>query len=216
MNELEEHLHQLVAQACKHKAGSVQRQRNLTKIIRLVAPKLWRENTPYYQDALQLTWVYFCQNICEGNTGAAYNPERGSVITWLNFYLKRRLQDFYIDTQRQQATIVSRWGGNSRSDDDSEAINPVENLAAEPDVPPLLEEVKQWVEADADGELSKLHIANHSNVTAKVLILRRLPPETSWKELAAEFNLSVSTLSSFYQRQCLPRLRKFAETEGYL
>lgn len=216
MKELEENLHQLVAQACKHKAGSIQRQRNLTKIIRLVAPKLWRENTPYYQDALQLTWVYFCQNICEGNTGASYNPERGSVITWLNFYLKRRLQDFYIDTQRQQATIVSSWGRSSRSDDDGAAINPVENLAAEPDTPPLLEEVKQWVEADADGALSKLHIANHPNVTAKVLILRRLPPETSWKELAAEFNLSVSTLSSFYQRQCLPRLRKFAETEGYL
>ncbi|NEQ27774.1 MAG: sigma-70 family RNA polymerase sigma factor, partial [Microcoleus sp. SIO2G3] len=103
----------------------------------------------------------------------------------------------------------------SRSGDE-ETLDPVENLAAEPDVPPILEEVKAWVEADASGELRRTHIEGHAAVTAQVLILRRLPPETSWKDLAAEFELSVSTLSSFYQRQCLPRLHKFGESEGYL
>jgi hypothetical protein len=216
MNELEQRLHQLVTEACKHRAGSAERQKNLTRIIRLVAPKLWRENTPYYQDALQQTWVYFCQNICEGKTGAPYNPERGSVITWLNFYLKRRLQDFYIDTQTQQAKIAPSRSGRGGFGDSDETIDPVDTLAAEADVPPLLEEVKQWVEADPEGELRRIHISNCPQVTCQLLILRRLPPETSWKELAAEFDLSVSTLSSFYQRQCLPRLRKFGEAEGYL
>ncbi len=69
MNGLEERLHQLVIEACSHRVGSAERQRNLTRIIRLINNKLWRESTPYYQDALQQTWVYFCQNICEGNTG---------------------------------------------------------------------------------------------------------------------------------------------------
>jgi hypothetical protein len=64
--------------------------------------------------------------------------------------------------------------------------------------------------------LSRIHITNHPEVTAKVLILRRLPPEDSWKSIAAEFNVSIPTLSSFYQRQCLPRLRNFGESEGYL
>jgi hypothetical protein len=72
---LEERLHQLVTEACRHRAGSAERQKNLTKIIRLIAHK------PYYQDALQQTWVYFCQNICEGNTGEPYNPYRA-----LSFY----------------------------------------------------------------------------------------------------------------------------------
>jgi hypothetical protein len=34
--------------------------------------------------------------------------------------------------------------------------------------------------------------------------------------LSEEFGLSIGTLSSFYKRQCLPRLRKFAEEQGYL
>ncbi len=214
MSELEEQLRQLVTEACSHPAGSAERQKKLTRIIRLVSNKLWKENTPYYQDALQQTWVYFCQNICEGNTGEPYEPTRSSVITWLNFYLKRRLQDFYIDEQKRQALIVSNQ--TAGLGDSNNTIDPIENLPAEPDVPLLLEEVRKWVKTDPDGELSRIHITNHPEVTAKVLILRRLPPEASWKSIAAEFNVSIPTLSSFYQRQCLPRLRNFGESEGYL
>jgi hypothetical protein len=39
---VEEQLPYLVAQACQHPAGSPQRQKNLTKIIRLAANKLWK------------------------------------------------------------------------------------------------------------------------------------------------------------------------------
>ncbi|HEY9901151.1 MAG TPA: sigma-70 family RNA polymerase sigma factor [Candidatus Sericytochromatia bacterium] len=216
MDGFEEHLRQLVTEACSHRVGSAARQKNLTKIIRLITRKLWKENTPYYQDALQQTWVYFCQNICEGNTGEPYNPSRGSVVTWLNFYLKRRLQDFYIDDQKQKAKTVSPQTGQLGLGETEPTVDLIENLAANPDVPLLMEEVSRWVESDPDGELSSLHISNRPDVTAQLLILRRLPPEESWKSLAAEFNLSVSTLSSFYQRQCLPRLRKFGESEGYL
>src|SRR5437868_221110 len=95
----EERLLHMLTEACKHPPGSPERQKNLTKIIRSVKNKLWKENTPYYQDALQQTWVYFCQNICEGNTGRPYDPNRGGIVTWLNFYLKKRLHDFYINNQ---------------------------------------------------------------------------------------------------------------------
>jgi hypothetical protein len=216
MSELEEQLRQLVTEACSHRAGSAERQKKLTRIIRLISNKLWKENTPYYQDALQQTWVYFCQNICEGNTGEPYDPTRSSVITWLNFYLKRRLQDFYIDDQKRQALIVSNQTGGQGSSDTNHTIDPIENLVAKPDVAFLLEEVRKWVDTDPEGELSRIHITNHPEVTAKVLILRRLPPEASWRSIAAEFNVSIPTLSSFYQRQCLPRLRNFGESEGYL
>jgi hypothetical protein len=132
----------------------------------------------------------------------------------LNFYLKRRLQDFYIDDQKQKAKNVSTYVGKFELGETEH--DTIENLAANPDVPLLLEDVRRWVETDPDGELSTIHITNHPKVTAQVLILRRLPPEESWKTLAAEFNLSISTLSSFYQRQCLPRLRNFGQSEGYL
>lgn len=216
MNKLEEHLCQLVAEACKHQAGSVERQRSLTRLIKLIVNKLYKQNSPYYEDALQQTWVYFCQNICEGDTAHPYDSTRSSIVTWLNAYLKRRLQDFYIDSQKQQARIFSipyqgyGWRGIK------ENIHPVDILAANPDVPPLLEEVRKWANKDPQGELSSIHVENSLEITCQTLILRRLPPETSWKTLAIEFNLPISTLSSFYQRQCIPRLRKFGESGGYL
>lgn len=206
-----ERLRNLVEETCRHPPGSVQRQRGLTQIIRSTTPKLWRDHSPYYADALQQTWVYFCQNICEAKTGAQYDPNFGSVATWLNAYLKRRLQDGFIEQQKRAAQTAQVKRSLSE-----EEFDPVDNLAAEPDAPPILEAVKVWVEADFSGELRQIHIEGHPTVTVQQLILRRLPPETSWKDLAAEFGLSVSTLSSFYQRQCLPRLRKFGESEGYL
>jgi DNA-directed RNA polymerase specialized sigma24 family protein len=215
MVRLEEQLSHLVEEACRHPAGSPERQKLLTQIIRLTAGKLWKESNPYYQDALQQTWLYFCRNICEGTTGQVYDSSLSSVITWLNVYLRRRLQDFYRIQQRQQARTVSTSVYQSASGDMSEGLDPVDMLVAPAETPPILDNVRIWAKTDSNGELRRVHIQGHPEVNCQVLILKRLPPEVSWKELAAEFNLAVPTLSSFYQRQCLPRLRKFAEMEGY-
>ncbi|MBH8564479.1 sigma-70 family RNA polymerase sigma factor [Nostoc sp. CENA67] len=216
MVEFDEQLRRLVTQACGHPPGSPQRQKLLTQIIRLTSSKLWKESTPYYQDALQQTWLYFCRNVCEGLTGQTYDPAYGSVITWLNAYLKRRLQDFYLNQYKEQATTVPIKVRQSGSGGNSKIIDPVDNLPATPQVPPILENLEIWVKADSDGELRSTHIKGHPKVNCQVLILKRLPPEVSWKELSEEFGLPIPTLSSFYQRQCLPRLRKFAESEGML
>ncbi|MEH2285339.1 MAG: sigma-70 family RNA polymerase sigma factor [Nostoc sp.] len=216
MVQFDEQLRRLVTEACGHQPGSPQRQKLLTQIIRLTASRLWRETTPYYQDALQQTWLYFCRNVCEGLTGQIYDPTYGTVITWLNAYLKRRLQDFYLNQNREQATTVPLRIRQSTSGGTSETIDPVDNLQASPQAPPILEDLEIWVKTDSDGELRDTYIKGRPDVNCQVLILKRLPPEVSWKDLSEEFGLSIPTLSSFYQRQCLPRLRKFAELEGLL
>ncbi|MCX7595047.1 MAG: sigma-70 family RNA polymerase sigma factor [Fischerella sp.] len=211
MHKLEENLRRLVDEACRHPAGSPQRQKRLTQVIRLTTSKLWRESTPYYQDALQQTWLYFCSHVCK-----TYDSTRGSVITWLNTYLRWRLQDFYRQKLDESIKTALPSISQSASGDRIETFYPEESLVAPPDVPPILENVRLWVEQDTDGELRRTYIQGHPHVNCQVLILKRLPPEISWKDLSAEYKLPVSTLSSFYQRQCLPRLRKFAEKEGYL
>ncbi|WP_026100513.1 hypothetical protein [Fortiea contorta] len=216
MVELDEQLRCLVTQACEHPPKSQERQKRLTQIIRLTTSKIWRESTPYYQDALQQTWLYFCRNICEGTTGQAYDSSYGTVITWLNAYLKRRLQDFYLQQNQEKVVTAPLKVYQSSVGESNEVLDPVDNLPANPEVPPILENVRVWVEEDADGELRGTYIKGRADVTCQMLILRRLPPEVGWKELSAELGLSIPTLSSFYQRQCLPRLRKFAEFEGYL
>ena len=213
VDELSEQLRQLVAEACSHPSNSIRRQKSMTQIVRTImrSGKLWQENASFYPDALQQTWMYFYRNLCEANTGQRYDPDRGSIITWLNGYLKRRLQDFYKEEQEQKARREF-----DRFTDLGESIDPINNLPAPPDIPNILEETRTWAETDTDEELRRIHIQGHPAVTCQVLILRRLPPETPWETLAAEFGLSISTLSNFYRRQCMPRLRNFGRTQGYL
>ena len=201
-------LSQLVTEACKHPPGSRERQIYLTKVIRLTGDRLWKERTAYYEDALQETWVYFCKNICEGNT---YNAEKASVVTWLNNYLKWRLKDGFIGEQQDKKQRAA-----PRMGDDNKLIDPIDSIPAQPDIPPLLAEIEKWVLVDAKKKLSQIYLDNHPHITAQQLILKRLPPETSWKQLAAEYGVAAGTLSSFYQRKCKPLLREYSKSQGYI
>lgn len=207
MDNLNQQLEQLVALACLYPVKSLRRRQKLNELVRLVmrSGKLWKENTPYYNDALQQTWLYFCRNLEQ------YNPERSSVITWLDNYLKWRLLDFHNKEVQDQVRTTS-----SPLLATEEITNPIENVPASPDIPLILEETYHWVQTDLNGELRSIHVKDRPDVTCQILILRRLPPETPWKTVAKEFNLPSSTAPNFYKRECLPRLRNFALKQGYL
>ncbi len=196
---LNKEISQLLAEANRYEFGTVKRQQILTQIVRRIinSGMLCKSSTPNYEDALQQTLLHLCCNICE-----AYDPSRGSIITWLNTYLKWRLYDLNYKTP-----IV--YYSSQNSDFFNQRVAP-------PDIPPILENTRIWAETDREGELSQTHIHKRPDVNCQVLILSRLPAEVSWKNLSARFGLPIPTLSSFYQRQCLPRLRKFAQQEGYL
>jgi len=211
MIALEQQLKQLVQETCQHPHGSIARQRALTSLIRLInrSQKLWKDSSTYYEDALQLTWLYFCRNLCEAITAkSAYDSDRSNVITWMNAYLKRRLQDMYIENQQQQLQHVLEEGEDRKITDQI-----VDRIIAPPQPSNLLDQVRQWVESDKTKVLQRTYIRDRADVNAQVLILRRLPPESSWQILAQEFALPVSTLSSFYQRKCIPLLKEFYEQQ---
>lgn len=213
-----DHLRQLVQDACQHPSGSLQRQKKLTQLIRELTPRLWHTSDTYYADALQQTWIYFCRNLCEATTGRAYDPNQANPVTWLNAYLKRRLQDFRIAENAQRMTTISQSSlmRNRPGNDQDGLLDPIDRLPAPPDIPPWLDQVRNWATADADGSLNATCLSHHPDVTAQRLILKRLPPETPWKALSVEYGISIGTLSSFYQRQCLTKLRAFGQTQGYL
>jgi hypothetical protein len=213
MEQLSESLLQLVKQACQHPPGSKERQKNLTKIIRLVSTQLWRENSSYYEDALQETWFYFCRNICEGLTAKPYDAERASVVTWLNNYLKWRLKEGYLKAEQQKQQRVF-----TRIHDNNPITDVVDNLPAPTNRESsfLLDEIKQWVLTDSQNKLRQIYLKDQPQITAQALILARLPPEIPWKTLAAEYGVTVGTLSSFYQRKCKPLLREYSKSQGYI
>lgn len=206
-------LKKLIQETCQHPHGSQPRQRGMTLLIRRITPKLWHTSEAYYADALQQTWIYFCRNLCEATTGKAYDPDVATPVTWLNAYLKHRLKDFQIAENRKRATTISE--SSLRGGDDN-SLDPIARLPAPPDIPSWLEQVRAWAESDPDGELKSTCVSKHPEVTVQLLILKRLPPETPWKIISADYGISVGTLSSFYQRQCLTRLRAFGKSQGYL
>lgn len=208
-------LQSLIEETCRHPPQSVERQRGLTQLYRLIVKsgKLWREYTPYYEEVWQQTWLYFCLNLCEATTAKdKYEADRSSVTTWLNFYLKQRLKDRALKAQHQKNRMVSA----SQPIDGDDTLTFLDTFEAPRDIPPILQATREWVETDPEGELQRIHIRGRKDVTCQLLLRRRLPPKTSWEELSTELNLPVSTLHSFYQRKCMPQLRKFGESEGYL
>ncbi|MBE9142831.1 sigma-70 family RNA polymerase sigma factor [Planktothrix mougeotii] len=213
LTEFEKNLQQLIAQTCQFPPKTVERQRGLTQIYRVIqkSGKLWQENTSYYADAWQKSWLFFCLNLCESVTGKCYNSELSSVITWLNNHLKWVLHNEKSKIEQQANRMIS-----NEILFENQFINILETLKAPEDVPPMLETVRKWAESDVTGELCNHHIRGRKDVTCQLLILRRLPPETNWKDLSQELGLPVSTLSSFYERNCTKYLRKFGEAEGYL
>jgi hypothetical protein len=190
---------------CNHPPGHPTRQKALNQLIRLITPKLYRDTSPDYPDALQQTWEYFLKGVC-----SKYDATQASLATWLNHYLKWRLHDLVqarADRLRKTLQPLVTADGT---------IDPIDNVPAPPDLPPILEATRDWAIADADGSLTSRHIRGYPQITAQLLILRRLPPETRWEDLAQELGVTISTLSAFYQRKCWPLLRKFGEEAGYL
>lgn len=214
LGNVDEYLSKLVGEACTHGRGSKGRQAKLKEVIRVVMKSdyLWRENKPYYEDALQQTWLYLCEN------PERYDLASGTVLNWLNKYLKWRLKDFSRANWKVEARKVAVQRARAEKMYDFIEVNDEEtwDLAARPDIPLILEETRKWVEADSSGELRKTHVRDRPDVTCQILILLRLPPEVRWSTIASKFNLAKSTAPDFYNREAMPRLREFGVRQGYL
>lgn len=209
MHNIEAQILQLVKETCQHPRGSIERQKGLHQIILLIQQtgKLnWAKGMPDGEEALQQTWLYFCRNLCEPTTTEQpYNSEKGSVIAWLNGYLKFRLKDNSIPDKNR---IYPKL------DENGEELDPIHLIPANPEPPPILEEIQAWLKQEAHN-LRRIHVENRPDINCLVLIERRLPPKTSWDDLSQEFGVAISTLSGFYQRRCFPLLLDFANSQGY-
>lgn len=195
---------ELVLAARKHPSGTAQRNYYLTQLIRLIEPRLWKFHTPYYADALQQTWIYFVNNVC-----TTYDPSRANVVTWLNSHLRFRHHDLVRKAWKSQQQEISLDA--ELSDQHGSTLNIGEIPTREYGSLSLLEEIIQHIQADVDGTLRRTCIKDHPEVNCQTLMLLRLPPETPWKEISAQFDIPVPSLSSFYQRKCIPYLQQLAQ-----
>ena len=213
MPTLDQTLRELIAEAQALGPKSLKRQQLLQKIYRLVmkSGKLWREYVPYYGDAVQQMWEYCCQHLDE------YDPEVGAVTSWFNFRLKKEIRRLRDQHNRRRDRTVS-----PRPNQPGNPLDPVDNLPARPNIDPvldILEKTVEWVKADPEGELRATRFRKRADINAQVLFLKRFPSETPWNAIAADFGLNAAEakdLPKFYNRRCLPLLRKFGILHGYI
>ncbi|MBW4428486.1 MAG: sigma-70 family RNA polymerase sigma factor [Nostoc desertorum CM1-VF14] len=149
-----------------------------------------------YHEALQELLLYICQNIDK------YDAKRASVIAWVNFLLERRFFSEGITKVlgRREITKV-----------------PIQDNLAVPEEPEdLTQIVKEYIELDPENVFKEKHINACPQANFQALVQRRLSGK-SWQEIAAEFEINVGTISSFYSR-CIsifaPELRKYCSNES--
>lgn len=202
-----QYIHQLIAEACCHSNGSLERNKKLTKIISLMQTSgmITRNGqlTQFdYEEVLNMTWIYFCQNLHR------FDSNQANVFTWFNSYLIFRIQDRLIKIAAEQRRRIYP----QPEPETGRLIDPIERI---PDASPthsLVDEIHQWVESN-QNKFVRIHIRNNPDANAYIIIQHRCILDTSWKDLEQQLHESSSTLSNFYKRRCLPLLIQWLEDQ---
>lgn len=202
---LDEQLKQLAVEAQQSSPKTPQRQRALAQLVnticrsnRLVRPYKGQFQGFYediYAEAQQRLFLYMCEQI------SRYNPEY-EVLQWANFLMKRR---FFVEASRD--VMPSAPKGIDRSKikritlDVLDKQGPVD-LRSQSTIS-LSEAVIQCIREDRDDLFKSAHIRKKPEASFQYIALQFLSGY-SWKEISAELDVKVVTLSSFYQR-CLTK-----------
>lgn len=208
--EFQSTLHDLIRTAQRHPVSSLDRNKALTRIIRMIRPLLKVGNHQDQADVLQNLWVFFVQNLDR------FDPNYRCLVTWLNshlFYRHRDAYHAYLTQKRLQVPLDSTLSEEDGLSHKVMADVPSRDYGSLE----MLDRVVEWVQTDPTGILRQTHLEGHPEINAQVVIQLRLPlPEMPWKEMATQFGKPIPTLNTFYSRRCLPLLRQFGESEGFL
>jgi DNA-directed RNA polymerase specialized sigma24 family protein len=195
-NELDEQLKLLAISAQQHPPLTQGRQLAVRRLVngivqsgRLCRPQRGQFSGSYediYDEAVQELLLYICQNI------EKYDPERGSVMAWVNVLLERRFFKEAIPKILGKPNLQKM------------TLSDLDNLAPSEETESLTEILKECIESDPDNLLKKEYLQNYPTANFQVLLQRRFSGK-SWKEISAEFDINIKTLSSFYYR-CVNKL----------
>lgn len=193
--ELDEQLKQLALIAQQHPPLAPKRQFALGQMLQailtsgmLCRPQRGKFTYRYeeiYEEARQELLLYVCQNIDK------YNPERGEVMTWCNVLLERR---FFREAVPK---VLGRPDIQKITESDLDRIVSPEKF------PDFTEIIMEYITSDPKGLFKSSYIKDRPEANFQALSQQRLQGK-SWQEIAKKYEITVSTISSFYYR-CLNR-----------
>lgn len=188
----EKFLQDLVVAAQTHPRPSRERQMALGQLVNslTLSKRLCRPQSgkfpasvygEIYAEALQDLFLFVCQNI------EKYDSSRGSVLAWINMLLERRFFNQAIPKVLDN-TEVTNW-----------TLADLDKFVPPSQFPSLIEQLEALIDADPGDRFRLAHIRDCPEANFKRLMQLRLRG-SSWEDIAKEFGLSISTLSSFFYR----------------
>jgi hypothetical protein len=209
-------LDSLVIQICQETLNIWKRKRCLTQLVTKMKNSglIWKKDVPYYEDAVQEQWEFFCSNLWESRTGTQYDRTRSNPITWFNNCLQWRLLTF----AQKIAEENQRRCQNEKILEDGQLVNLIEILPAEDETHIIeciqcFEEVQNWIETNPEGILNA-HIRGRKDLTCQV-ILRSLLSGKTFTQMAAEYGCAYQTIYGFWKNKCRPHVQAFRENHDY-
>jgi DNA-directed RNA polymerase specialized sigma24 family protein len=202
---IDQQLMALALEAQSHPRKSSSRQQALTQLVIAIGQsgQLARLRTyaqyhsapafeDFYNEALQETYFYICNKI------DLYRPDH-PVMAWVNNTLKHKFQDVIRKHQSKQTStydpviLDQLLPELASSDSDYECL-------------------RLFLETDPEGQLAAYSIRNHPEVTFQMLAIARHLQGTSWQDLSEQTDISLQTLSCFFNRtlqKLLPYFNKY-------
>lgn len=178
--------------------ASLEKQLALTKLFSELTVKIDQLPKPQtdasrytYEEALQNTYLYICKNIHQ------YKPERGSIIGWVIFILKKRKINSFNWVNWDIMSIYTYTG-------DKDEIN-LYDIYISPELNPLpSEKLLAFIKEDPEGYLQRELFNKNPNASFQAILLKKIEEDKSWEEIALEFKPEAThgPIFAFYQRCC--------------
>ena len=137
-----------------------------------------------YEEALMETFMYICTKIDN------YDPERGKkkFMNWVNFKLEK-------------AVLIAANQLKIHQELQFFELSDLDQITTPVDAPSLAESLVDYIKRDPEKLFTQSFIKENPDANFRTIALARISGQP-WQEIAQQFNLSVSTLSSFYRRNC--------------
>lgn len=137
-----------------------------------------------YEEAVMETLAYVCTKI------DLYDPERGNkkFMNWVNFKLDKNLLKCRQEFSNPNIITTYSWSD-------------LENITYKSNQPSMSDLLYQYIQEDSNNKFKSVFIQDHPQANFQQIALARLSGHT-WKEISQHFQLSIPTLSSFFQRNC--------------
>ncbi|MEA5573012.1 hypothetical protein [Calothrix sp. UHCC 0171] len=229
----EKHLNILLLAAMQAPPDSLERRKALHRLLVNLQklPGIAKSSHPDYPIALSNTWQWVCRNIDNFDVGKSSIQDiilEDALVNWINGYLRRRIQDLYLDKD----TKILSLDAFNQDDSGNQLSNTLESKLVAPTLSGLdaeiekerqkyykkiADEIRLYIERDPDNILQNSHIKGNTQCNcqylSKRLLLKNNPD--SLKTISQELNTPYQTIVTRWSRRCLPLLRETFEKIGY-